>query len=241
MELIAEIGLNHRGDVIAARRQLDAVLAAGVRRVTFQVREPAFYDGSKPHKRPLPFAFYEEAVATARSRDAQLGFAVADLAQIDALDRAGAAFFKSLSWDLGNEELQRALDRTGKPLWISTGVSGIEEIVARARHGASVGFIHTQLSAAIEDQNVRAIETIRMATDRPVAFGLHCADHRVVFLALAMRPDALFAYVRESDEAPYPDGAHAIRIEDLGAALADFARLAPAAGTGVKVRMERKL
>lgn len=237
MLVIAEIGLNHRGDEAAARRMLAAVLAAGVRHVTFQVRERAFYDGSKPWKRPLSMAFYEEVLAA----DAEIGFAVADVDAVALLDRAGASFFKSLSWDLGNDALQAALARTGKHTWISTGVSDLAQIRAAAEGRAAVGFIHTQLSAAIADQNVRAIDSIRAATGKPVAFGLHCKDHRVLHMALAMRPDAFFVYVKEGDDGPYPDDAHAVRLGDLAVTVSDLTMLAPAAGTGEKIRMERKL
>jgi sialic acid synthase SpsE len=241
MELIAEVGLNHRGDKEAARRMLGKLLDAGVRKITFQIRETAFYDGSKPWKHQLPFDVYEEAISVTGQRGAQLGFAVADEAMVPRLAAAGAAFFKSLSWDLGNRSIQAAFSATGKLTWVSTGVSGMDEIAAIAREGREVGFIHTQLSAAVEDQNVRAIETIRAATGRPVAYGLHCADHRVLYLALAFNPEAVFVYVKEDGPGPYPDDAHAVRVTEIPALISDLRSLPRAAGDGQKRKMERKL
>lgn len=241
MEIIPEIGLNHCGDVERARTMLSAVLDAGIRKLTFQVREPAYYDGSLPWQRPLPFSFYEEAIATARARASELGFAVCDPETVTKLDLAGAAFFKSLSWGLTNEGLQSALVATRKMTWVSTGVSGIEEIRARACDRENVGFIHTQISNGIDDQNVRAIETIRDATAKPVAFGLHCAEHRVLLLSLAMRPDALFFYVRDRVDEPVADDAHAIPLSKLRDTIQDLELLRRAVGTGAKLAMEIRI
>lgn len=241
VRIVAEIGLNHRGGVEAADRMLEGLLEAGVRAVTFQIREPSFYDGSKPWKRELPLTFYEKAVARAAKAGAEVGFAICDPSLVPALANAGAAFFKSLSWDLVNPTVQEALAASGRFIWASTGVSGLADIISAARRNDSMGFIHTQLSAAIPDQNVRAIETIRAATERPVAFGLHCADHRVAYLALATRPDAMFLYVKEDAEGPYPDDAHALRISDVAKTSADLEILAAAVGSGEKVPLERRL
>ena len=70
-------------------------------------------------------------------------------------------FWKSLSWDLSNFEFLNQLIETGKPVYVSTGLSSTEQIVSTAKRISGLEFIHTQLDDKIEGVNLRAIDTIK--------------------------------------------------------------------------------
>ena len=61
MHFIAEIGNNHGGDIGRAREMLAEALNAGVDSVTFQVREPRFYESHETAHLRLPQEFFGEA------------------------------------------------------------------------------------------------------------------------------------------------------------------------------------
>jgi len=236
-KLIAEIGNNHLGDVQRAREMLADALAAGVDAVTFQIREARFYEAPGMSHLSLPLEFFEEAVATTHRAGRQLGIAICNPSQIAPLDRLGVDFWKTLSWDFPNEELRSVLQSTGKPVFYSTGVSGMEEIVEVSPRLRNAVLIHTQLSQEICDVNLKAIRTMGSATSLPIAFGLHSHNHEVLKLALAFEPHSLFFYVKVRGAAAYDDE-HAIFLDKLPEAVSSLRELMGTVGTGIKASKE---
>lgn len=235
--LIAEIGNNHLGDVDRAREMVVEALAAGVDAVTFQVREPQFYQKPEMAHLKLPVEFFAEAASLVHAAGRRFGIAICDRSLIPAIDATGVDFWKTLSWDFRNEELRTALQATRKPVFYSTGVSGMEDIVEGSRGLRNAVLIHTQLSDKLGDVNLKAIRTMQRETALAVAFGLHCDNHEVLKLALAFEPHSLFFYVKVTGIPAYDDG-HAIALDRLSNAVKNLKELMPALGTGIKLSRE---
>lgn len=241
MKLIAEIGLNHCGSEQRAMDLLEKISATSVDAFTFQIRERKFYDGTHPRKKELPDDFYRAAVRVAKKTGKQIGFAIAQPEKIGFLQDIGADFWKSLSWDLTNTTLQKQLHDTGKKNYISTGVSGLPEIVEVARKYPDVDFIHTQLDYETANVNLRAIDTIRQATNCGVAFGSHCRDSNILYVAVAFSPSAIFFYVKDETDGEHPDDYHAVRISQVEALVNEIRSLKSSLGHGEKKPLENKL
>lgn len=235
--LIAEIGMNHLGDESRARRLLQAVLKSGVDSVTFQVREPQFYESPETSCLRLPNDFYQEAAGTVHKAGRKFGMAICDQALIELLNTVGVDFWKTLSWDFQNEALRDALQATGKPIFFPTGLSGsqdVRDVSPSLRNGI---LVHTQLSLKTTEVNLKAISSMKRESGLPVAFGLHCGNHDVLKLVLAFEPHSILFYVKESGVRAR-DEEHAIPIEQLTALVDDLKELGSAIGTGVKTGME---
>ncbi len=237
--LIAEIGLNHLGDEARARRMTTAVLKAGVDVVTFQVREPKFYESTEASHRRLSDAFYREAAEETHAAGRKFGIAICDEARIDGLMSAGVDLWKMLSWDFKNEKLRAALHKTGKSVFRSTGLSSMQEITAHSQASENSVLIHTQLSQALADVNLKAISTMGAATKLPIAFGLHCAEHSVLKVALGFEPHSMFFYVKEPGVDGLFDNEHALPLDTLAAAVQELKALAQTVGTGEKNEMKK--
>jgi len=235
--LIAEIGNNHLGDVGRAREMVAETLRAGVDSVTFQVREPRFYEAPETSHLRLPPEFFGEAADTAHRAGRRLGIAICDQAMIGPLDGIGVDFWKTLSWDFRNENLRAALQTTGKPVYYSTGVSGMQEVLDGSKGIQNGVLIHTQLSQNIGEVNLKAIQTMGRETGLPVAFGLHCHNFEVLKLALAFEPHSIFFYVKMGGLAA-GDDEHAVPVERLAEAVSSLRELTAAVGTGIKTGME---
>jgi sialic acid synthase SpsE len=241
MQIIAEIGLNHCGAEARALGLLNGLARSSIDALTFQIRERAFYDGSHPRKRELSGEFYRAAVRSARAHGKKAGFAISGPEKIGFFDGIGADFWKTLSWDLTNNTLQQALQATGKKVFVSTGMSGLEDIVEASRRYGNADFIHTQLDYDLANVNLRAIETIRAATGRNVAFGLHSTDLNVLHLALAYSPSAIFFYVKDETDGEHPDDLHAVRLGEVDALARELRSLTACLGSGEKHAIENKL
>ena len=238
-ELIAEIGLNHLGDEERARRTVARVLEAGVDALTFQIREPKFYESGESSRRRLPLEFYRDASAAVRKAGRKFGIAIADQGQVEAFAAVGVDFWKTLSWDFGNQDLRRALFGTGRPVFLSTGLSSMDEVVGGTKGVAGAILIHTQLTQAPAEVNLKAIPAMRDATGLPVAFGLHASNHDVLKVALGFEPHSIFFYVKESGVAGLFDDAHALPLDGLSETLANLKELAATLGTGKKEGAEK--
>jgi N-acetylneuraminate synthase len=237
--LIAEIGLNHMGDEQRAHRMLARVLEAGADFVTFQIREPKFYESTESSHRRLSLDFYREVAAAVHKAGRQIGIAIADPAMVESVAATGVDFWKSLSWDFQNEVLRKSIFATGRPVFLSTGLSSMETVVEGSRGLKNAVLIHTQLSQKPGDVNLKAIPAMAKATGLPVAFGLHCENHDVLQVALAFEPHSIFFYVKETGVDGLFDDHHALPLDGLAGTVRNLKDLMQALGTGEKREMEK--
>src|SRR5580700_2664755 len=132
--LIAEIGLNHLGDPDRADTMLAQVLDAGADSVTFQIREAQFYQSTESSHRRLSLEWYRNASVAVRQAGRRFGIAIADPAMVESIAAVGVDFWKTLSWDFGNQHLRDVLFATGCPVFLSTGLSSMKVVVEGSRH-----------------------------------------------------------------------------------------------------------
>jgi N-acetylneuraminate synthase len=239
IQIIVEIGLNHLGSEERAWRMLECTAMPAVDAVTFQIREQKFYENPDQVRHRLSGEFYRDALAAIHARGQRCGIAIADEFSVGQFHSLGIDFWKTLSWDFKNSSLNRALQATGRPVLMSTGLSSMDEIVEVSAKGGNIVLIHTQLSQKIEDVNLKAIVEIRKQTGLPVAFGLHCACHDVLKVALGFEPYALLFYLKEDGCSRYFDDEHAIPMSELKPLTNLLKSLAPSLGSGSKSSAEK--
>ena len=238
MKIIAEIGLNHCGDESRCTKLVDVLLQSDVDGITFQIREADFYDGSHPRKNELSDRFYSEISSSIRSKGKEIGFAITRPEKVHVLT---ADFWKTLSWDLENIQFINLLKKTGKPIFASTGMSSLGEIVKVANNIDDLEFIHTQLDDTIAGVNLRAINTIADATQRPCGFGLHCNQFEVLYASLSFMPSNIFFYVKDETGMENPDDDWAIPLSQVDGISKNIRKLTAAVGDGVKAKKENIL
>jgi sialic acid synthase SpsE len=238
-KIIVEIGLNHLGDEERASRMLKCAIESGADAVTFQIRESKFYEKAETVRRRLSIKFYANAAKLVRDAEMEFGLAIADEAAVPQFAALGVDFWKSLSWDYGNQTLRNILQATGKKVLMSTGLSSMREILEVSKLGGNIELIHTQLTQEIGEVNLKAITEMRRITGLPVAFGLHCRNQDVLILSLAFEPSAILFYLKEEGSSPLFDDQHAIAMKDLKEIIAKMKALMPSIGTGHKNSAEK--
>ena len=144
--VIAEIGLNHNGDVNIAKRLIEVAADAGAQAVKFQKRTP---DISTPeHMKLMPretpwgemtYLEYRHRVEFGRDEYAAVAQHAAlhgldwfaspwDAPAVADLESYGVVAHKIASASVTDLELLEAVRDTGKPVILSTGMSTMEEI-----------------------------------------------------------------------------------------------------------------
>jgi N-acetylneuraminate synthase len=192
--VIAEIGINHNGDVDLAKRLISVAIAAGCDAVKFQKRtvdvvysaeelarprESPFgtTNGDLKHGLELDYYEYQEIDAYCRTSKITWFASCWDEKSVDFIQRFNVPCFKIASASLTDDNLLRHVRATGKPIILSTGMSTIEEI----DHAVDVLgkddliLLHacSTYPAYYEELNLRAIPKLRERYALPVGYSGH--------------------------------------------------------------------
>ena len=143
--VIAEIGINHNGDIDLAKRLISVAVAAGCDAVKFQKRtvdvvysaeelakprESPFGTTNGDLKRGLELDYYEYQEIDAYCRASKIAWFAScwDEKSVDFIDRFHPPCYKIASASLTDDHLLRHTRATGKPIIVSTGMSTIDQI-----------------------------------------------------------------------------------------------------------------
>src|SRR5436190_12137411 len=139
--VIAEIGINHNGDLEIAKKMIDAAVHAGVDAVKFQKRTPEVCTPPEQQKqmRETPWGyityldyrykveFNEEQYCEIDNYCKEKGIAwmvsVWDQPSVDFMEKFDTPAYKIPSASLTDHSLIRKAQTTGKPLILSSGMS----------------------------------------------------------------------------------------------------------------------
>ena len=144
--IVAEIGLNHNGDVDIAKKLIDAAAQAGCDAVKFQKRTPEVCVPPEQrsalretpwglityleyrYKVELDEAAYAEIDEHCKSRGVAWFASCWDEASVDFMERFTPPCYKVASASLTDDNLLRRYRQAGRPLLVSTGMSTQEQI-----------------------------------------------------------------------------------------------------------------
>jgi len=133
--IIAEIGINHRGNIEVAKQLIDSAIRTGVDAVKFQtyLTEKRAPKGNKEIFKllkdlELPFNAFKELKEYANKNNIDFFSTPFDKESLEYLEKIGTDLYKIASFDILNHELLRSISKTGKPVILSVGMSNLEEI-----------------------------------------------------------------------------------------------------------------
>ncbi len=192
--VIAEIGLNHNGDIGLAKKLIQAAILAGCDAVKFQKRtldivftpeqmaaprESPFGTTYGDAKRALEFGAEQYAVIDSYCREHGIDWFAScwDEKSVDFIDRFKPVCYKIASASLTDDGLLRHHRGTGRPLILSTGMSTQEQIdhAVEVLGTQDLVIMHctSTYPAKNEELNLRAIETLRKRYGVPVGYSGH--------------------------------------------------------------------
>lgn len=208
--VIAEVGINHNGDLAIAKRLVDAAVAAGADAVKFQKRklretyreeiidQPRHGEQGLQYIVPLLIEFelsddqFRELFAYCASRGITAMCTPWDRGSVDFLETCSLAAYKIGSPDLTNFPLIEYVAHTGKPMLLSTGMSTEEEVrrtlAFLEQCHADYALFHcvSTYPAAAEEINLRFMERLREWSGRPVGYSGHDNGIAISLAAVAM-------------------------------------------------------
>jgi N,N'-diacetyllegionaminate synthase len=250
--LIAEIGINHGGDLETARRLLLAAQKAGVDAAKLQVFVPSeFLARSSPYYDILArCALGREDVRALMGYAREIGLtlfsAVFDQASADLLNELRAPAFKIASGDLTHLPLLRHVAGFGKPMIVSTGGATVGEIgvaldaIYSVAADLPVALLHCISHYPTEpaDANLSCMTTMRAAFRVPVGFSDHTLCNTVAAAAGALGADLIEKHFTYDRNAEGPDHASSADPRDMAALAHDLAVVHAAVGRAHKTPVE---
>ena len=205
--VIAEIGINHNGNVDLAKELIAAAKKAGCDAVKFQKRTvEAVYTAEElamPRENPfgptngdlkrgleLSQEAYEEIDRFCRERDILWFASPWDEDSVDFLERFDVLFHKIAAASLTDAGLLKKIRATGKPVVLSTGMSEMNEIDAAVKllDKENLILMHcvSQYPAKAENINLRAMNTLADRYGTLVGYSGHELDTVLSAVAVGM-------------------------------------------------------
>jgi N,N'-diacetyllegionaminate synthase len=196
--IIAEIGINHEGDVNACARLIEASARAGADAMKLQTVDPdeSYARGTESHDLFSRAVLSREATADmfalARGLGIEAFTTAGDRPSIDWVRKLNPAGYKISSGMLTTTPLVEHAARQGLPLLMSTGMAGISEIeraiaVARGAGCRDIGLMQCTsiYPAPAADMNLSSIQALERRFSMPVGFSDHSLGIEAASLAVA--------------------------------------------------------
>jgi len=192
---IAEIGINHNGDLNIAKRLIDAAVQAGCDAVKFQKRTPELCVPTEQRDklREIPWRLvtyleyrrrvvfgedeYREIDRYCQERGILWFASYWDIPSVNFIEQFDPVYYKIPSAMLTDDELLRYINSKGRPMILSTGMSAMEEI----RHAVSlldqkrlfIAHCTSSYPCKPEELNLRVIQTLQREFDCPIGYSGH--------------------------------------------------------------------
>jgi N-acetylneuraminate synthase len=255
--VIAEIGLNHNGDVEIAKRLIDVAADAGAQAVKFQKRTPEI--STPAHMRDVPretpwgtmsYLEYRYRVEFDREQYIEIGdhatlrgldwFASPwDVPSVEFLEDLNVVAHKVASASVTDLELLRALAATGKPIILSTGMSTLDQIDTAVDALGVDGLVLLHATSTYpmpaEEANLRMIATLRNRFPGvPVGYSGHEPGLQISLAAAALGAAAIERHITLDRTMWGSDHAASLEPTGLQHLVRDVRIIEAAMGDGVK-------
>lgn len=209
--IIAEIGINHNGDLQIAKKLIDAANACLWNCVKFQKREPdiAVPEAQKnvirdtpwgkmtylEYKKKIEFGKVEYDYIDAYCKEKPIAWTASpwDIPSLEFLLKYDVPFIKIASASNANEDLLRLACESKKPLLVSTGMSSLEEIdrmVDFLEQHSEGNYILMHTNSAyptpVSELNLRMITTLKERYHCLVGYSGHEIDLEPTVVAVSL-------------------------------------------------------
>lgn len=261
--VIAEIGINHNGDLNIAKKLIDGAVVAGCDAVKFQKRtiETVYTKADLDRPRESPWG------TTNREQKQGLEFSQRDYEEIDRYCRERNIEWFASAWDVESQKFLRQFDlnynkvasallthrelletiaEEGRHTFISTGMSTLDqiekavEIFKNARCSFELMHCNSQYPMPTERANLSTMNTLREKFGCSVGYSGHETDTTISIAAVALGATSLERHIT-LDRCMYgSDQVASIEISKLCQLVSEVRKVEKALGDGQKTVTEEE-
>jgi N-acetylneuraminate synthase len=259
--IIAEIGINHNGNIDTAKRLISVALAAGCDAVKLQKRTVSVVytpeELANPRENPfgptngdLKYGLefeqeeYEEIDAFCKSIKMIWFASPWDEGSVDFLEQFRVPVHKIASASLTDDNLLRHIRRTGKPVILSTGMSTYAEIdhAVDVLGKENLVLMHTTSTypANYDELNLRAIPVMAQRYGVPVGYSGHETGIPTSVCAAALGACCVERHITLDRAGWGSDQAASLEPNGISRLVRDIRLWEQAKGDGIKKVYERE-
>ena len=259
--VIAEIGINHNGDIELAKKLIAVAVAAGCDAVKFQKRtvdvvytaeelakprENPFGPTNGDLKRGLEFTQEEYEELNRYCLELRIPWFAScwDEASVDFIQHFNPPCYKIASASLTDDNLLRYTRATGKPILLSTGMSTIEEVdhAVEVLGKKDLILLHacSTYPAYYEELNLRVIPLLRERYGLPVGYSGHETGLPSTLAAVALNASVVERHITMDRSMWGSDQAASLEPGGITKLVGQIRLVEKSMGDGVKRVLERE-
>jgi len=254
--VVAEIGINHNGDLEIAKQLIDKAAEAGVDAVKFQKRTPEIATPAdmRDTRRVTPWgemsyleyrervefgvAEYEEIDRYCKLKGVAWFASPWDVPSVHFLEEFDTVCYKIASASLTDLDLLSAIRETGRPVIASTGMSTAEEVDrgVETLGTKNLVLLHTTSTYPCppEEVNLRTLDTLRERYGVPTGYSGHERGLQVSIAAVALGACLVERHVTLDRTMWGSDHAASLEPDGLRRLVRDIRVVETAMGDGIK-------
>ncbi len=254
--VIAEIGNNHDGSVHQAKRLIDAAAEAGADAAKFQTHiaeaemhpstptPPHFSEPRWEFTKRMELSLEDHRDLKAYTEEKGLVFFSSPFSveAVELLEQVDVPLYKIASGEVTNPPLIEAIAATGKPVLLSTGMSGLADvdramgILREAESDVLVMQCTSDYPCPPEKVNLRAMPALGARFDVPYGLSDHTPDIHTSVAAVALGASAIEKHFTLSKRLYGPDHHSSLTPDELARLVAGIREVEAALGSADKVR-----
>ena len=263
LQIIAEAGVNHNGDIELAKQLIDVAADAGADYVKFQTfsaerlvtksADKAEYqkkstDSSESQyamlkRLELSVGMHLELIEHCERRSIKFLSTGFDIQSVDLLIGLGLGLIKIPSGEITNLPFLRYIGSLGLPVILSSGMSTMKEIgdalsileqTGLRRDQTTVLHCTTEYPAPMDEVNLRAMNNIRNTLGVAVGYSDHTVGIEVSIAAAALGARVIEKHFTIDRSLPGPDHKASLEPIELGAMVKAIRNIEVALGSDVK-------
>lgn len=245
--IIAEVGINHNGEVSLAKEMVQSAWESGadaVKLQTFVTKE--FLHTSHPGYQydidaEIPHEMEQEIWDDARGKGIQLFSTPEEFLSLEFIKRQNPDLIKIAAMDFNYQDLIQSAAALQKPIILSSGMSTLEEVLRTVRWVEEAGNYQYMVLHCVscypappEACNLLAIKTLKEVLDCPIGFSDHTAGIHIPLAAVAFGSNIIEKHFTIDKSLPGPDQKCSMDPDDLKCFVMQIRDLEKAIGHGRK-------
>ena len=242
--VVAEIGINHGGDIAIAKQLIDSAARTGADAVKFQTyitekrvtADSPIFDLLK--KCELPFEVFGELKDHADKHGVEFFSTPFDEESVDLLESIDVGIYKVASFDVVNHHLLNKISSTGKTIIMSVGMSNLDEIknaykILCAKTN-NIALLHcvSAYPTNEKDANLSAIYKLKDSFDCIIGQSDHTNDIQVPLYAVANGAQVIEKHYRIDGDMDCVDAPVSISEKQMAKMVKEIRRLEKILGEG---------
>jgi len=255
--LIAEIGINHNGDMSICKKLIDVAVSSGANAVKFQKREinkvytKEFLDSARDsqwgttqrdQKLGLEFNYdeYMEIDAYCKEKNIEWFASAWDLDSQKFLQKCNCKYNKIASAMIVYKDLLEMVSKEGKHTFISTGMTTYDDIEQAVnifrKNKCSFELMHTVSTYPMKDENanLKMIKTLRDRFQCDIGYSGHEVGLAISYAASAMGITSLERHITLDRSMYGSDQSASIEPAGLSQLIGAIRKIELAIGDGIK-------